>query len=304
MSSIFGSRDPYGQRPSGMSRLLTRLVIIALMAGIPIIGLMIKGCQTGPFGRNQVVAINPEQEAVLGLKAFQDVLAQERVRRQGPLVDVIRQIASRLTEAARNEGFLELTQMSEQPMDWDVRVVESQQQNAFCLPGGKIVVYTGILPIAQTDTGLAVVLGHEISHALGHHGAERMAHEQMANIGVMAAGAGLGDMDPNTRMAVLRAINTGAKFTVMSYGRDHESEADHMGLLLMAAAGYDPRESMKFWERMKEFTGGQSQPVFLSTHPSHETRIHDLTNWIPEAMPLYDASPQKHTAQPLPDAGF
>lgn len=303
MAGVFGSSDPYGRRPGG-SRLLQRLVIVALMAAIPMIGLLVKGCQTGPFGRKQVVAINPEQEAQLGLQAFNEVLAQERVMRQGPLVDMIRKIASDLTQAADDEGFLHQTQMPNQPMDWDVRVVESDQQNAFCLPGGKIVVYTGILPIAQTDAGLAVVMGHEISHALAHHGAERMAHEQMANIGVMAAGAGLGDMDPNTRMAVMRAINTGAKFGIMSYGRGHESEADHMGLLLMASAGYDPRESMKFWERMKQFAGGKSPPEFLSTHPSHDTRINDLQSWIPEAMPLYEASPHKHTPKPLPSAGF
>jgi predicted Zn-dependent protease len=284
--------------------LVQRLVIAALMAAIPLGALLMKGCQRGPFGRNQVVAINPEQEAQLGLQAFQEVLQQERVMRQGPLVDVIRQIAVQLTQAADDEGFLHQTQMPNQPMDWDVRVVESDQQNAFCLPGGKIVVYTGILPIAQTDAGLAVVMGHEISHALAHHGAERMAHEQMANIGVMAAGGALGDMDPNQRMAVMRALNAGARFGIMSYGRGHESEADHMGLLLMASAGYDPRESMKFWERMKEFAGDKSPPEFLSTHPSHDTRIRDLENWIPEAMPLYEASPNKHPPKPLPAAGF
>lgn len=304
MSSIFGSRDPYGRSSGGGSRFMQRLIIVALMAAIPAVGLLMKGCQEGPFGRKQVVAINPEQEAQLGLQAFQEVLAQERVRRDGPLVDVIRQIAANLTQAADDEGFLQKTQMPEQPMDWDVRVVDSDQQNAFCLPGGKIVVYTGILPIAQTDAGLAVVMGHEIAHALAHHGAERMAHEQLANIGTMAVGAGLGDMDPNTRMAVMRAINTGAKFGIMSYGRGHESEADHMGLLLMASAGYDPRESMAFWERMKQFAGGKSPPEFLSTHPSHDTRIHDLENWIPEALPLYEASPRKHAPKPLPEAGF
>lgn len=303
MSNVFGSTDPYGRR-QGPSRLVQRLMIAALMAAIPLGALLVKGCQQGPFGRKQVVAINPEQEQQLGLQAFQEVLAQERVMRQGPLVDAIREIATRLTQAADDEGFLDKTLMPDQPMEWDVRVVESDQQNAFCLPGGKIVVYTGILPIAQTDAGLAVVMGHEISHALAHHGAERMAHEQMANIGVMAAGGALGDMDPQQRMAILRTINAGAKFGIMSYGRGHESEADHMGLLLMAAAGYDPRESMKFWERMKQFAGGQSPPEFLSTHPSHDTRIRDLENWIPEAMPLYEAAPNKHPPKPLPGAGF
>jgi predicted Zn-dependent protease len=281
-----------------------RFVVAALFAAVPIGALLMKGCQAGPFGRQQVVALDPQQEAELGLQAFQEVLAQERVLTQGPLVDAIRTIAARLTRAAAIDGFLHEVQLPKQPMQWDVRVVESKEQNAFCLPGGKIVVYTGILPIAQTDAGLAVVLGHEISHALAHHGAERMAQQQMAQIGVMAAGGALGDMDPHQRMQIMQMINAGAKFGILGYGRKHESEADHMGLLLMAAAGYDPRESIKFWQRMQEFTGGRAQPEFLSTHPSHETRIRDLESWIPEALPLYETSPEKHPPQPLPAAGF
>jgi len=300
---MFGSRDPYARR-SGGSRILQRLVIAAALAAVPIAGIMIKGCQEGPFGRRQVVALNPEQEEALGLQAFQEVLAKERVVRQGPLVDVIRDIAVRLTAAAEKEGYLTKTQQAQQDMNWAVEVVESEQQNAFCLPGGKIVVYTGILPVAQTDAGLAVVMGHEIAHALAHHGAERMAQQQMAQIGVMAAGGALGDMPPEQRMAVMRAINAGTQFGIMKYGRAHESEADRMGLLLMAEAGYDPRESVKFWERMREFTGAQSQPEFLSTHPSHDTRVADLTAWMPEALTLYEASAEKRPAKPLPDAGF
>jgi predicted Zn-dependent protease len=301
--SVFDSRGRYG-RSTGLNRLLMRFVVAAMLAAIPIGALLLKGCQAGPFGRQQVVALDPQQEAELGLQAFEEVLAQETVLQQGPLVDVIRNIASRLTRAAAVEGFLHEVQLPEQPMDWKVQVVESKEQNAFCLPGGKIVVYTGILPIAQTDAGLAVVLGHEISHALAHHGAERMAQQQMAQIGVMAAGGALGDMDPRQRMQIMQMINAGAKFGILSYGRKHESEADHMGLLLMAAAGYDPRESVTFWERMQEFTGGNAPPEFLSTHPSHETRIRDLQAWIPEAMPLYEASPLKTPPRPLPEPSF
>jgi predicted Zn-dependent protease len=303
-TDIFGRRpDDFGRRQAPMP-MMSRLLIMALMAAIPIASLMLKGCQSGPFGRHQVVAINPEQEKELGLQAFKEVLAQERVVRRGPLVDVIREIASRLTSAAKYEGFLHQTQLPEQPMEWAVEVVESDQQNAFCLPGGKIVVYTGILPIAQTDAGLAVVMGHEISHALAHHGAERMAQQQMAQIGVMAAGGALGDMDPGKRNQILSMINAGAKFGIMAYGRGHETEADHMGLLLMAAAGYDPRESVTFWERMQKFSGGKSPPEFLSTHPSHETRVRDLQSWLPEAMPLYEASPHKQKPEPLPGVNF
>src|SRR5688572_10688991 len=141
----YGYSDPYGRR-RGTHPILMRLLFAALLAAVPIGGLLIRGCQEGPFGRNQVVAINPEQEEALGAQAFREVLSKERVVRQGPLVDVIRDIATRLAEAARHEGFLKQTAQAEQPMQWAVEVVDSEQQNAFCLPGGKIVVYTGILP--------------------------------------------------------------------------------------------------------------------------------------------------------------
>src|SRR5205823_5913495 len=138
------------------------------------------------------------------------------------------------------------------------------------------------------------------SHALAHHGAERMAQQQMVQIGLTSAGASMGDMDPNKRQQLLSVLNAGAKFGILSYSRKHESEADHMGLLLMAAAGYNPEESVKFWTRMqKQAGGGKRPPEFLSTHPSHETRIRDLTNWIPEAMPLYRGSGSTSPARKL-----
>src|SRR5262249_32820279 len=141
---------------------------------------------------------------------------------------------------------------------WNVEVVNSNEKNAFCLPGGKIVVYTGILPIAQTDAGLATVLGHEISHALCRHGNERMGKQQIVNIGMGAVNSSLGDLDPQNRQQILSVINAGAKFGILHYSREHESEADHMGLLLMAAAGYDPHEAARFWQRMQEQSKGPS----------------------------------------------
>ncbi|MCE9607849.1 MAG: M48 family metallopeptidase [Planctomycetia bacterium] len=298
MSSPFGNTDPTRRRsPFGLR-------FVPILMGLAMIGIMaISNCQEGPFGRNQVVALNPEQEKALGLQAFQEVLAQEKRLTRGPLVDAIRTIAVNLQHAAEDGGFLSSAQLKQQPMEWRVEVVESDQQNAFCLPGGKIVVYTGILPIAETDAGLATVLGHEISHALAHHGAERMAQQQMVQIGLMSAGGAAADMSPEDRMRIMQALNAGAKFGILRYSRKHESEADHLGLLLMATAGYDPRESMKFWERMKH-VGGGSPPEFLSTHPSHETRISDLNGWMPVAIQLYDKSPHKQPTKALPKADF
>lgn len=275
--------------------------LIPLLLGLVAIGfVMIKGCQDGPFGRKQVVALSPRQESEMGLQAFQEVLSTANTVPRGPLVDAVQQVAQRLINATQSEAFLTSTQTKPIEFEWQVEVINSHERNAFCLPGGKIVVYTGILPIAETDAGLAVVMGHEISHALAHHGAERMAQQQMAQYGMMAASGSMSDMDPQQRNQLLRLMNAGAKFGILSYGRGHETEADHMGLVLMAAAGYDPVESIKFWERMESSSSGGSPPEFLSTHPSHQTRVADLTRWLPEVEPIYDAVTDRPPSQPLP----
>lgn len=272
--------------------------LIAIVLGAVAIGFFaVKGCQSGPFGRKQIVQLSDTEQVALGAQAYQEVLndPKSKVVERGKVLRDVKEVTDRLIAATKNPDFLRMVKIPERQYQWDVRVIESREVNAFCLPGGKMVVYTGILPVCETDAGLATVMGHELSHALGQHGAERMAQAQLAQIGVTAAGSGFGG-SPEENARVMSVLNAGAKFGITSYGRTHETEADHMGLLLMATAGYDPAESVKFWERMKAQTGGSRQPEFLSTHPSHETRIRDLTNWIPDAMPLYRAS--GHTERP------
>ena len=276
--------------------------MIPILIGVVTVGFtMARGCQQGPFGRVQVVAINPSQEAQLGLQAFQETLAHARVVKGGPAVEAVRTVAKRLIRATQDPGFQQLIGTPIPDFKWELEVVDDKQVNAFCLPGGKIVVYTAILPVAETDAGLATVIGHEISHALAHHGAERMAQQQMVQVGLTSAGASMGDMDAGKRQQLLSVLNAGANYGILSYSRSHESEADHMGLLLMAAAGYDPEETVRFWQRMTDATsGGKAPPEFMSTHPSHTTRIHDLTAWIPTAKPLFDNSPSKSATEVLP----
>ncbi len=285
---------------------LVRLAPLAV-AGLIAAVVAWQGCQKGPFGRNQVVALNPQQEQQLGLQAFQQVLQQQgdNVVRAGPAADAVREITRRLVRATSNPEFLRVTGLAEPPrFDWDVRLVRSKEVNAFCLPGGKMVVYTAILPVAKTHAGLATVMGHEISHALAHHGAERMAQTQIANILMSGAAGSLGDMDPERQREVMQVLNAGAQFGILKYSRKHETEADHMGLFLMAAAGYDPHATVQFWERMQSATGSRGgTPEFMSTHPSHETRIRDLHGWLPDAEPLSKADPAPDGDAPLPEAG-
>lgn len=276
--------------------------LVPILIGLIAVGFTLaRGCQEGPFGRMQLVAIKPEQEAVLGMQAFEETLNNARVVRRGPTVEAVRAVTHRLIRATANSEFQQMIKIPIPKFDWKLEVVDDKQVNAFCLPGGKIVVYTAILPVAETDAGLATVIGHEISHALAHHGAERMAQQQIVQIGLTSAGASMGDMDPARRQQLLSVLNAGAKFGILSYSRSHESEADHMGLLLMSAAGYDPHETIRFWKRMEDATGsGDSVPVFMKTHPNHQTRIEDLTRWIPQAMTLYKNSHDKSQTAMLP----
>jgi predicted Zn-dependent protease len=269
-------------------QVLAALVIAAIAVG----GIVVKGCQEGPFGRKQIVALSPQQEDSLGLQAYQEVLQKSNVLpSSSPVVKDVDRVTDRLIRATRNPEFLKLAKLKERRFEWEVHVIRSKEVNAFCLPGGKMVVYTAILPVCETDAGLATVMGHEISHALARHGAERMAQQQIAQVIVGAGSMSLGSMSPEQRQRVMQVLNAGAQFGILRYSRRHESEADHLGLLLMAAAGFNPEQAVKFWERMERATaGGKRPPEFMSTHPSHETRIRDLIKWAPEAMPLYKAS--------------
>lgn len=233
-------------------------------------------------GRSQLVDMSREQEAALGLQSYQDILSRSNVMRSGQEVDVVREIGRRIALAARDvdPGF-----------QWEFNVIRSDQANAFALPGGKVAVYTGILPVAESVDGLAIIMGHEVAHAIARHGAERMAHNKLVQIGSVAASFALGDMDISTQQAVMGALGVGAQYGVLlPFSRDHESEADYIGLLLAARACFDPTEAPALWERMGAKSGGRAPSEFSSTHPAPETRIRQFEEWMPEALALREQS--------------
>jgi predicted Zn-dependent protease len=252
--------------------------------------------KTDPYtGQKAHYGATIEQENQLGLQAFQEVLSQERVvDPSDPAARRIETIMARLVEHA-DEVEADLASEHGQPdpglaqtFDWNVRVLQSDEANAFCLPGGKMAVYTGLLPVAQTDDGMAVVMGHEIAHALLRHGSQRMAQQKLVQMGQMAAGIAVGNMDPQQQQMVMAALGAGAQYgVVLPYGRNHESQADEVGLMLAAAACYDPQAAIPLWERMSQLNGGQRPPEFASTHPDPANRIAHLQQLMPRAMAFH-----------------
>ncbi len=292
--------DPFGRRrvdPQGVGGTAVRrrggfrwwvLILFALYAGY----YWISNRQDAAFtGRQQLIDSSVEQEAALGLQAYEEILSQSDVVTSGELPNQVRDIARRLVavapqveaDLAQQRGTQPITQWD--AFEWDVSVIESEQANAFCLPGGKMAVYTGIIPVAQNMDALAAVMGHEIAHALLRHGAERMAQQKLAQIGSIAAGVAVGDMDPDQQRMVMAALGAGVQYGVMlPFSRDHETEADEVGLMIAAAACFNPQEAIGLWERMGQASGGQNPPEFMSTHPSGTSRIQRLQELMPRAM--------------------
>ena len=156
------------------------------------------------------------------------------------------------------------------------------------MPGGKVAFYTGILPICEGESGVAIVMGHEVAHAIANHGGERMSQSLLAQLGLSSLQVALGENPSLTNNLLLQSVGIGTQVGMLSFSRQHESEADRIGLIFSSMAGYDPREAPEFWERMKAASGGSAPPEFLSTHPSNDRRIRDLTAQMPEAIKIYE----------------
>lgn len=288
MNEVFGRQggEPGGGRrgPLGGVRWLV-LLGFAVYAGY----YWFSNRSEDPYTGERVLidrSLNVEDEKALGLQAYREILAQERpLDPQAPQAQQVRAIAQRLIakvnvveDALAAEHGMQ-AQHAARSFDWDVNVIPSEQANAFCLPGGKMAVYTGLFPVAGNADAMAVVMGHEIAHALLRHGAQRMAQQKLTQIGQMAGAAG--GLDPQQQQMAMAAMGYGY---LLPYARSHETQADEVGLMLAAAACFDPREAVPLWQRMSASSGGQAPPEFASTHPNPGTRIQNLQALMPKAL--------------------
>lgn len=254
-----------------------------------LIGLLItflNACQKVPItGRNQLHAL-PESDMVsLALTQYQETLKGSKVITGTPEANMVNAVGMKISDAAVSL----MKQMNQSDRlagyAWEYHLLESKEVNAWCLPGGKIAVYTGLLPITQNETGLAVVIGHEVGHAIAQHGNERMSQQLAAQLGGIGLSVALSSKPAETQQIFQTAYGVGAQYGVLlPYSRTQESEADKIGLVLMTIAGYDPHEAVNLWERMKQHSGNTSVPEFMSTHPSDQHRIDEIKKFIPEAM--------------------
>jgi predicted Zn-dependent protease len=236
-------------------------------------------CTTAPVtGRSQIMLLPEGEEVQMGLTAYREVLSKAKLSGNAVSNAQVTRVGERIAQASGRTDY-----------QWEFKLIEDAQVNAFCLPGGKVAVYTGILPVARDDAGLAAVLGHEVAHATARHGGERVSQQLLVQTGLTATQAALASREPTTVQAVTALLGAGASVgLLLPWGRSQESEADRIGLVYMAKAGYHPSAARDLWVRMAELSKGQGrQPEFLSTHPAPETRIRQIEEWIPEALQHY-----------------
>ena len=251
---------------------MNKLILICLSV------CMFAACTTVSYTRRQSLILIPlSEEIALGEEAFAQVRASSVIATDDR-AHLIQSVGNRIAEAANEPKFR-----------WEFILIEDDQTiNAFCLPGGKVAFYTGILPLCKDENGIAVVMGHEIAHAVARHGAERMSQGMVTGLVGNALASAVSNKTPEAQQVILSGYGLSSALGVMlPFSRKHEYEADYIGLILMAKAGYDPKEAVNFWKRMHELSGKGAMPEFLSTHPNDEKRIAEIERRIPEVMQHY-----------------
>ena len=248
------------------------------------------GCVTMPeTGKRVLILTSESEENQMGVQAYQEVLRKERTSKDARLNTILQRVGDRIKKVANRPDY-----------QWQFTLIDSKEQNAFCLPGGKVAFYTGILPIAQNEAGIATVMGHEVAHATQRHGGQRITQSMGTQVGLAALTGILGGRDSSEKRLLLGALGMGATVgVILPFSRDNESEADEVGLKYMAAAGYDPREAVAFWDRFAKATGVKGPPAFLSTHPSSKGRMEALQRDLPKVEGAYVSSPKYGAGEKL-----
>jgi predicted Zn-dependent protease len=267
-----------------MSRIRWTLITAMLLSCSSSIALVLIGCQQVPMtNRKQVLLSTEASENKMGLTAYQEVLKSEPLTKNEKASEIVKRVGQRIAAVAKRPDF-----------EWEFNVIESETQNAFCLPGGKVAVYTGILPVCENEAGLAVVMSHEIAHAIARHGGERMTYQTAQNAGKSLVGYVMQNQEEQKQKMVLTAYGAASEYgVILPYSRKHEMEADEIGIMLMAEAGYDPSEAPVFWERFSSAKAGAAPMEFMSTHPSDASRAAALRELLPDAMKLFEAADNK-----------
>jgi len=247
------------------------------------------GCSTVPItGRKQLSFIPASEMNSLATTSYKETLAASKLSTNAEQTAMVKRAGERISKAV--ERYMAERNMSAalRGFQWEFNLIDDPAVNAWCMPGGRVAFYTGIMPVCRDENGVAVVMGHEIAHAVANHSGERMSQQLLAQLGGAGLSVALRDQPQLTQQIALSVFGAGSAVAVtLPYSRQHELEADRLGLIFMAMAGYDPNEAPKFWERMSALSGGNAPPQFLSTHPSDARRIRELQAAIPEAMKYY-----------------
>jgi predicted Zn-dependent protease len=253
-------------------------------AGMIVLACFFLSCSTVPItGRKQLNMIPAGEMLSMSYQQYREFLSTNKVSTNQQQVQTVKGVGARIQRAVEEYFAQKGLSGALQGYQWEFNVVESEEVNAWCMPGGKVVFYTGILPVTQTEAGIAVVMGHEVAHAVAEHGNERMSQAMLAQMGGMALSQALEKEPEKTRELWLSVYGIGAQYgALLPFSRTQESEADHLGLVFMTMAGYDPAVAVSFWQRMSQGKGGQAPPEFMSTHPSDDTRIADIQRLLPE----------------------
>jgi predicted Zn-dependent protease len=260
-------------------KLVSLLSLIVILSGCTVVDIT---------GRKQLNLVPNSTMNSMSFQNYGEFLTQHKLSTNVEQTQMVKRVGTRIQNAVEKYCNENGIQDRLSGYEWEFNLVDDPNVNAWCMPGGKVVVYTGLLPVAQNETGLAVVMGHEIAHAFAKHGAERMTQGLLVEMGGIALSKALENRPEQTKNLFMTSYGVGSQVGVLlPYSRVHESEADHLGLIFMAMAGYNPQEAVTFWQRMEAANQGSQPLELLSTHPADTTRIRDIQNLLPEAMTYY-----------------